>query len=250
MPTKERNAGDRELITSQPRPRPRRGRSRPGSVRRNFPGLTLLARLRCWPASRLVSREGWPPVGGPLQPSWPSRRRTSYLMSIEFCGVGLFEQRSPVQEVCVAHHEGLIRGGRLAMCDPSTLGLMVHWHVHELTGCAHIHDQPADRGPLVTRPASEIQDHVRAQLQCLQTEPEQPSFQHIALPGRLRIAEQRAHPLIRRQPQRGVLLSQLSSSCGLSGPGQADCHEQRRHAEILPRRPSDQGLSQGRSKPR
>ncbi|ELP70350.1 hypothetical protein STRTUCAR8_07002 [Streptomyces turgidiscabies Car8] len=132
-----------------------------------------------------------------------------------------------------------MRGGRLAMGDPSTLGLKVHRHVHELTGRAPRHDQPADRGPLVTRPASEIQDHVRSQLQRLQTQPKQPSFQHIALPGRLRIAEQREHPLIRRQPQRVVLLGQLSSSRGLSGSWQANRQEQRRHPQILSRRPSD-----------
>ncbi len=167
-------------------------------------------------------------------------------MSVEFRGVGLLEQRPPVQEVRLAHHEGLIRGDRLAMGDPSTLGLMVHRHVHELTGRARRRHQPADRGPLVTRPASEIQDHVRSQLQRLKTQPEQPSFQHIALPGRLRIAEQREHPLIRRQPQRVVFLGQLSSSRGLPGPGQADRQEQRRHAQSLSRRPSDHGLNRRR----
>lgn len=167
-------------------------------------------------------------------------------MSIEFRGVGLLEQRPPAQEVRLAHREGLIRGGRLAMGDPSTLGLMVHRHVHELTGRAHRRHQPADRGPLVTRPASEIQDHVRSQPQRLQTQPEQPSFQHIALTIRLRIAEQREHPLVRRQPQRVVLLGQLPSSRGLSGPGQANRQEQRRHAQILSRRASDQGLRQKR----
>ncbi len=91
-------------------------------------------------------------------------------MSVEFRGVGLLEQRPPVQEVRLAHHEGLIRGDRLAMGDPSTLGLMVHRHVHELTGRARRRHQPADRGPLVTRPASEIQDHVRSQLQRLKTQ--------------------------------------------------------------------------------
>ncbi len=132
------------------------------------------------------------------------------------------------------------------MGDPSKLGLVVHRHVYELAGRARRLHQPADRGPLVTRPASEIQDHVRSQFQRLQPQPEQPSFQHIALPGRLRIAEQREHPLIRCQPQRAVLLGQLSRSRGLSGPGQADRQEQRRHARILSRRPSDHGLRQRR----
>lgn len=164
-------------------------------------------------------------------------------MAIEFRRVGLLEQRPPVHEVRLAHHEGLSRGGRLSMGDPSTLGLMVNRHIHKVTERAHRHHQPADRGPLVTRPTSEIQDHVRSDLQCLQTQPEQPPFQHIALPIRLRIAEQRKHPLIRCQPQRVVLLGQLSSSRGLSGPGQANRQEQRRHAQILSRRPSDHGLS-------
>lgn len=164
-------------------------------------------------------------------------------MALEFRDVGLLEQRPPAREVRLAHREGLIRGGRLAMGDSSTLGLMVHRHIHKLTGRACRHHQPADRGSLVTRPASEVQDHVGSQPERLQTKPEQPAFQHIALPLRLRITEQREHPLIRRQPQSAVLLGQLPSSRGLSGPGQTNRQEQRRHTQILSRRPSGDDCS-------
>ncbi|WSZ55212.1 hypothetical protein OH824_00925 [Streptomyces canus] len=41
-----------------------------------------------------------------------------------------------------------------------------------------------------------------------------------------------------------MLLGQLPRSRGLSGPWQADRQEQRRHAQILSRRPSDHGLSE------
>lgn len=119
------------------------------------------------------------------------------------------------------------------MGDPIALGVMVHLHIHEVTGRTHRSRQPADRGPLIARPASEIQDHVRSEPQRLQSKPEQSAFQHIALPLRLRLAEQRNHPLIGGQAQRAVLLGQLPSLRGLSGPWQADCQEQRGHTRIV-----------------
>ncbi len=179
------------------------------------------------------SRERRPPIGGPLGPARPTRRRTADFLPTEFRGVGLLEQRPPVQEVRLAHRKGLIRSGRLAMGDPSALGLMVHRHVHEVASRAYRLRQPADRGPLVTRPASEIQDHVRSKPQRLQGKREEPPFQHIALPVHLRRTEQRNHPLIRRQPKRIVLLGQLPSPCGLSGPRQADCQKQHGHTRIV-----------------
>jgi hypothetical protein len=62
---------------------------------------------------------------------------------------------------------------------------------------------------------------------------EQPAFQAISLPIRLRLAEQRNHPVIRCQPQRTVLLGQLPGTRGLSGPWQADRQEQRGHTHIV-----------------
>jgi hypothetical protein len=212
---------------------PPHGRDRP----RGKSGLLRPLRARSHRGWSGQSHERWPPIGRPLPPSRPPRRRTADLMALELRCVGLLEQRPPVQEVRLAHREGLIRGGRLAVEYPGTLGLMVHRHVRKLTGRTHGRHQPADCGPLVTRPASEIQDHVGSKPQRLQTKPEQPSFQHIALPLRLRVAEQRDHPLIRRQPQSAVLLGQLPSSRRLSGPWQADRQEQRRHTQILSRRP-------------
>lgn len=154
-------------------------------------------------------------------------------MPIEFRLAGLLEERPPAHEIRLAHWEGLVRGGRLAVGDPSTLGLKVHRHIYEATGLAHRLHQPADRGSLVARPAPEIQDHVGSKLQRFQSKPEQPAFQHISLPVRLRLAEQRNHPLIRCQPQRSVLLGQLPGSRGLSGPWQADRQEQRGHTHIV-----------------
>lgn len=58
-------------------------------------------------------------------------------MPVEFCGVGLLEQGPPVQEVRLAHREGLIRSGRLAMGDSSALGLRVDRRVHEVAGRAY-----------------------------------------------------------------------------------------------------------------
>jgi hypothetical protein len=154
-----------------------------------------------------------------LQVEWPSRRWVEF-GSREFGLVGGFEASPVVGEVFIGDVEGRFRICRTSTVTPPSLFAFVNLEIHEFARRPRLGGKSSKCGSLSPAPDPEVQDDVDVTAQGVKRQPDQTTFEDVALPVGVVVMKQRDHPLVGRQPESSTFFLNRLGPRGLPGCGE------------------------------